>query len=158
MNKNPVFLTEIFIFWAVTCTAWKVSIFGVFLVCIFPHSDWIRWDTSYLYVFSPNAGKYRPEKTPNTNNFHAATWTADIRGVRSVFRTQSNIYNGAICEKAVYNFREKAPSLMLDWVLKTLLGVFNTLLSICDELWDRNFAWKYENTIRAKWGMSDTFW
>ena len=23
-------------------TAWKVSIFRVFLVCIFPHSDWIR--------------------------------------------------------------------------------------------------------------------
>ena len=29
----------------------------------------------------------------------SATWTADIRGVRSVFRTQSNIYNGTICEK-----------------------------------------------------------
>ena len=99
VNKNPVFLTEIFIFWAVTCTAWKVYIFGDFLVCIFPHSDWIRGDTSYLYVFSPNAGKYGPEKTPNTNNFHAVTWTADIRGVRGVFRTQSSIYNGAICEK-----------------------------------------------------------
>ena len=30
----------------------------VFLVRIFPHSDWIRRDTSYLSVFSPNAGKY----------------------------------------------------------------------------------------------------
>ena len=27
----------------------------------FSHSDWIRRDTSYLSVFSPNAGKYRPE-------------------------------------------------------------------------------------------------
>ena len=44
-------------------TAWKVSVFGVFLVRIFPHSDWIqRGDTEYLPVFSPNAGKYRPEK------------------------------------------------------------------------------------------------
>ena len=25
-----------------------------FLVCIFPHSDWIRRDTSYFSVFSPN--------------------------------------------------------------------------------------------------------
>ena len=25
-------------------TAWKVSVFGVFLVSIFPHSDWIRRD------------------------------------------------------------------------------------------------------------------
>ena len=27
-------------------TAWKVSVFGVFLVRIFPHSDWIRRDTA----------------------------------------------------------------------------------------------------------------
>ena len=43
-------------------TAWKVSVFGIFLVCISPHSDWIRRDTSYLSIFSPNAGKYGPEK------------------------------------------------------------------------------------------------
>ena len=30
-------------------------------VRIFPHSDWIRRDTEYLSVFSPNSGKYRPE-------------------------------------------------------------------------------------------------
>ena len=33
----------------------------VFLVRILPHSDWMRRDTSYLSVFSPNAGKYEPE-------------------------------------------------------------------------------------------------
>ena len=33
-----------------------------FLVCIFPHSDWILTDSPYLSVFSPNAGKYGPEK------------------------------------------------------------------------------------------------
>ena len=27
------------------CTAWKVSVFGVILVRIFPHSDWIRENT-----------------------------------------------------------------------------------------------------------------
>ena len=32
-------------------TAWKVSVFGVILVCIFAHSDWIRRDTEYLSVF-----------------------------------------------------------------------------------------------------------
>ena len=42
-----------------------------FLVRIFPHSDWIRRDTSYLSVFSPNTGKYGPEKTPYLDNFHA---------------------------------------------------------------------------------------
>ena len=31
------------------------------LVRIFPHSDWIRRETEYLSVFSPNVGKYGPE-------------------------------------------------------------------------------------------------
>ena len=43
-------------------TAWKVSIFGVFLVLIFRHLDWIRKDMEYLSVFSPKTGKYGPEK------------------------------------------------------------------------------------------------
>ena len=38
-----------------------MSVFGVILVRIFPHSDWIRRDTLYLSVFSPNAGKCRPD-------------------------------------------------------------------------------------------------
>ena len=44
------------------CTEYKVSIFGVILVRISPHTDWIRRDTEYLSVFSPNAGKYGPEQ------------------------------------------------------------------------------------------------
>ena len=47
---------------AVKYTAWKVSVFGDLLIRIFPHSDWIRRDTPYLSIFSPNAGKYRLEK------------------------------------------------------------------------------------------------
>ena len=35
-----------------------------FLVRMIPHSDWIS-------VFSPNAGKYGPEKTPYLDSFHA---------------------------------------------------------------------------------------
>ena len=42
-----------------------------FLVRIFPYSNWILRDTSYLSVFSPNAGKYGPEKTPYLDTFHA---------------------------------------------------------------------------------------
>ena len=40
--------------------AWKVSAFGIILVHIFPHSDWIGRDTLYLSVFCPNAGKWGP--------------------------------------------------------------------------------------------------
>ena len=36
----------------------------LFLVRIFPHSEWIWRDTSYLSVFSPNSGKHGPEITP----------------------------------------------------------------------------------------------
>ena len=43
-------------------TAWKMSVFWVFLVYISPHLDWIRRDTPYLSTFSPNEGKYGPEK------------------------------------------------------------------------------------------------
>ena len=43
----------------------------LFVVRIFPHLDWIRRDTLYLSVFSPNAGKYGEEKTPYLDTFHA---------------------------------------------------------------------------------------
>ena len=42
-------------------TAWKLFVFGVILVRIFPHSNWIRRDTPYLSVFSSNAEKCGPE-------------------------------------------------------------------------------------------------
>ena len=44
---------------------------------IFPHSDWIRNDTDYLSIFSPNAGKsgkIRTRITSNTNTFYAVMW------------------------------------------------------------------------------------
>ena len=42
-----------------------------FLISISPHSDWIRRDTEYLSVFSPNVGKYGLKKTPYLDTFHA---------------------------------------------------------------------------------------
>ena len=41
-----------------------------FLFHIFSHLDWIRRDTEYLSVFSPNSGKYGQEKTPYLETFH----------------------------------------------------------------------------------------
>ena len=52
-----------------------------FLVRIFPHSDSIRRDTSYLSILSPNAGKYWPKKTPYLDTFHAVfldVWSSHI--------------------------------------------------------------------------------
>ena len=45
-----------------TSTTWKVSVFIASFAHVFPHSDWIRRDTPYFSIFSPNAGKYRPGK------------------------------------------------------------------------------------------------
>ena len=42
-------------------TAGKVSVFKVILVRIFRHLNCIQTDTEYLFVFSPNTGKYGPE-------------------------------------------------------------------------------------------------
>ena len=46
----------------VLLSAWKVAVFGDFLVLIFPHLDWIRKDSPYLSVFNPNARNYGPKK------------------------------------------------------------------------------------------------
>ena len=43
----------------------------LFLVRISPHLDWIRTDTEYLSVLSPNTGKYGPEKIPYLDTFYA---------------------------------------------------------------------------------------
>ena len=48
-------------------TAWKLSVFGVNLIRIFPHSDWIRRDTPY----QSKCGKMRTRITPNTATFYA---------------------------------------------------------------------------------------
>ena len=54
-----------------------------FLVRIFSHSDWIRRDTPYLSVSSPNVGKYGPEKTPYLDTFH--TVNKEKQEVKRVF-------------------------------------------------------------------------
>ena len=49
---------------SVTFTAWKMALFGVFLVRILPHSDWMQRYRVSLLIQSEclNAGKYGPEK------------------------------------------------------------------------------------------------
>ena len=42
-----------------------------FLVCIFLYSDWIQRFEEQISIFSPNLGKYGPERTPHLDIFHA---------------------------------------------------------------------------------------
>ena len=71
LNRKNLFHKVLFFGFCVSCcygwaaaqyTAWKVSVFGVFLIRIFRYSDWIQTrKTPYFSVFSPNAGKYAAE-------------------------------------------------------------------------------------------------
>ena len=47
-------------------TAWKLSVFGVILVCIFPHSDWIR-EFGKIRIISPYS--VRVQENADQNNF-----------------------------------------------------------------------------------------
>ena len=61
-----------------------VSIFKVFLVRIFPNSDWIRRESS-LSIISPNAAKYGPEKLQIHTYFHAVKWKKPLYSYDTVF-------------------------------------------------------------------------
>ena len=50
-------------------TMWKVSVFGVILVHIFPHSDWIRRDTVHLSPISPYSVRMRENKDQNNSEY-----------------------------------------------------------------------------------------
>ena len=67
------FYFSIFYKFSLLDSAWKVSVFGVFQVLIFPHLDWIRGDTKRYSVSLPiqsECRKIRIRKTPNTDTFH----------------------------------------------------------------------------------------
>ena len=72
----------------------------LFLVHIFPHSDWMRRDTKYRSVFGPNAAKYRPKITPCLDTFRAV----------SVY--QNELQTDINLEKAHYTL------LLLVWVFR----------------------------------------
>ena len=44
----------------------------------------IPGDTPYLSIFSPNAGKYGPEKTPYLNTFHAVNAGSCIYDISNI--------------------------------------------------------------------------
>ena len=54
------------------------------LVRIFTYSDWIRKNTLYLSVFSPNTRKCGPEKTPYLDTFHAVNYISNWGKIRNI--------------------------------------------------------------------------
>ena len=102
LNESEIFKFEHLCYW-------------VFLICIFPHSDWI-WKFTYFPAFGLNTeiysvnlhiqsecGKIRTRKTPNTVPFHRGkllykTWSHPANVDRFIFRTVSNIYDEAFLD------------------------------------------------------------
>ena len=110
-----------------------MSIFGVFLVCIFPHSDWLPRDTPYLHIQS-TCGKIRTRKTPNTDTFHAVLNKYNLqrkKGNNSLLDTKSWYVipidvitikqNLIIIEKIFQLFMSKSSFSLYFQILKILL-------------------------------------
>ena len=109
-----------------TNTAWKVSVFGDFLVRIFPLSDWIRRDTKYLSPYSARMRENMDQRNSKYGHFlrservpFLAALNAHKIGLkigRDVFRNLSNIYDGSIFLNIVTNtLRKRCPYSELFW-------------------------------------------
>ena len=59
------------------CTAWKVGKYGFFSSPYFPAFGLNTERQEYLSVFTPNAGKCRPEETSYLETFQAGVMTYD---------------------------------------------------------------------------------
>ena len=110
-------------FFTIVLTAWKVSIFGVFLVRIFPHSVWMRRVTPYLSVFSPNPGKYGPEKLRIRTLFTQCFFNKD-----SHFTRHSGRGTFSFCHTHLFHNNDTSNEWLLCW------GHLYTYLTVALEL------------------------
>ena len=73
----------------------------------FPHLDWIRRDTSYLSVFSPNAGKYAKNADQNNSEYghiYAVNITGLLREILILFRKfQKNLFDHEPIINSLFN-------------------------------------------------------
>ena len=84
-----------------------------FLIRIFSHSAWIQRDASHLSVFTPNAWKYVPEKTPYLDTFHTVwvqrkVWGKDIFYYKNTMNFLLNLvkkWNWITCRNETINCR-----------------------------------------------------
>ena len=98
------------------------------MVRIFPHSDWIRRDTKYLSVsvFSLNAGKYGPEKTPYLDTFHAVYIYSNV--VKKTFYIKAVFVSNVITNISGYISKYIWTG---DWFLKLFLILILFYLALC---------------------------
>ena len=109
-----------------------MSIFGIFLLRIFLHSDWIQSDTEYLSVFSPNTGKYGPEKLRIRTLFTQYS-LCDIRYFKEQYFDEfylASIKDKGSCKK-LYSFcriESNYPSKYLRALISNISWLFFTVI------------------------------
>ena len=62
-----------------------------FAVCIFLHSDWLRWSTKWIPALSPNAGEYNRKNSEHGHVSHSAKNKNKLNYLQSILWTR-NIY------------------------------------------------------------------
>ena len=83
-------------------TAWKVPVFGVILVRIFPHLDWIQRNTRC------ECGKIRTRIALNTDTFYTVWCFKNTLGFLNHWETMENIESSRknlFCRQKVIIFR-----------------------------------------------------
>ena len=101
-------------------TAWKVSVFWVFLVRIFPYLDWIRRNNPCLSVFILNTGKYVPEKLRIRTLFTQNSWSL-LRQSRLTCSSKVKLLSIAISKSSLECLLSMAYSLILKVALERKL-------------------------------------
>ena len=152
-----------------------MSLFGVFLVRIFPHLDWIqtkRYGVS-LPIFSLNAGKYGQEKLRIRALFTQCIWDND-RG-RGEFADVIWIRLDCIVQSVLWWFGKFVASKIINTLLRHTLFFFKEFcvvckifdppphpLPICPVSFSTYFIlflnphfWRYSLTIRHQWNTGD---
>ena len=109
--------------------AWKKVVFGVILFRIFPHSDWMRNDTPYLYVFSPNGGKCRPEWLWIRTLFAQCSAPLCCRNFQIFVFVLCN--DGTSCEGVALTFSIRWCNLSFFYVRMQLIWLWKPLSNLC---------------------------
>ena len=120
-----------------------MGVFGVFLVRIFPHTNWMRKDAKYLSVFSPNAGKNGPEK--NSEYRHISVCELKSSLMRQLCKTAEALVLIFVCSIwVVIEYRNSSVTNKSVCYHKDegLLPSFETLIFLC---LPRNSLWIHHN-------------
>ena len=89
---------SLLIFQAREDTVWKVSKYGVFSGPYFP-----LLDSKWIQIFSPSTEKYRPEKTPYLDTFHAVGQSQTMVVItKIVYKNKCNKILNSSVKYAVY--------------------------------------------------------